>query len=181
MIPYSNEVMESMFARVAEIMLEQGLVEPQEDVEAFAADVMSILQAQGHVDANGDIVSGKFILLPSQSPEVSLLLVSPLPADPYDDELRRKPSPIQFGRTASDQIVLPSRTILTIIEELATNPVAPEELQALSLNFSRCAQPFQDIVLPPEAETVAFPTEEQDVVEALVSGFILTVNLETNS
>lgn len=181
MIPYSHAIMEAMFAHVADIMLEHGLVKPQEDAEAFANDVMNLLQSQGHLNANGDVVLGRFILLPSQIPEVSLSLVSPLPADPYDDELRRKPSPIQFSRTASDQIVLPSRTILTIIEELANNPVAPEELQALSLNFSRCAVPFQDIVLPPEAETVALPTEEQDIIEALVPGFILTVNLETQA
>ena len=181
MIPYSNAVMEAMFQQIAEVMLEHGLVKPQEDAEAFADDVMTLLQSQGHLNANGDVVSGRFILLPSQIPEVSLSLVSPLPADPYDDELRRKPSPIQFSRTASDQIVFPSRTILTIIEELANNPAAPEELQALFLNFSRCALPFPDIVLPPETETVALPTEEHDVVEALVPGFILTVNLQTQA
>ncbi|UVT20335.1 MAG: hypothetical protein H8K03_21635 [Nitrospira sp.] len=172
--------MEMMFADVAEIMVEHGLVELQEDAEALALDVMNVLKAQGHVNANGDIVAGRFILLPSRSPEVSVLLVSPLPADPYDDELRRKPSPIQFDRTANGQIALPGRTMLTIIEELASNPVVHEELQVLCLNFSRCAPPLQDIVLPPEAETIALPTERQDVIEALVPGCILTLNLETN-
>lgn len=181
MIPYSTSAMGEMFAHMAEIMVEHGLVEPQDDAEAFAGDVMNLLQSQGHVNDNGDVILGRFILLPSHSPEVSLLLVSPLPTDPYDDELRRKPSPIQFGRTESDQIVLPSRILLTIIEELASNPVVPEELKVLFLNFSRCALPFPDIELPPEVETVALPTEKHDVVEALMPGWILTVNLETKA
>lgn len=181
MIPYSNSAMGEMFAYMTEIMVEHGLVEPQDDAEAFAGGVMNLLQFQGHVNDNGDVILGRFILLPSHSPAVSLLLVSPLPADPYDDELRRKPSPIQFGRTASDQIVLPSRMMLTIIEELASNPIVPEELQVLFLNFSRCALPFSDIVLPPEVETIALPTEKHDVVEALMPGCILTVNLETKA
>lgn len=181
MIPYSSAAMGEMFAHMAEIMVEHGLVEPQEDGEAFAGDVMNVLQSQGHVNDNGDVILGRFILLPSHSPVVSLLLVSPLPVDPYDDELRRKPSPIQFGRTASGHIVLPSRMMLTIIEELASNPVIPEELQVLFLNFSRCALPFSDIVLPPEVETVGLPTEKHDIVEALIPGCILTVNLETKA
>jgi len=181
MVPYSNAAMGAMFAHMAEILVEHGLVEPQDDAEAFAIDIMNLLQSQGHLNAYGDVALGRFIVLPSQSPVVSLLLVSPLPADPYDDELRRKPSPIQFGRTASDQIVFPSRMLLTIIEELASNPIVPEELQVLFLNFSRCVLPFPDIVLPPEVETVALPTEEQDIVEALMPGCILTVNVETKS
>lgn len=178
MIPYSDTAMGEMFAHMAEIMVEHGLVEPQDDAEAFAADVMSLLRSQGHVNDNGDVILGRFILLPSHSPEISLLLVSPLPADPYDDELRRKPSPIQFDRTASGRIMFPSRMLLTIIEELASNPVVPEELQTLFLNFSRCALPFPDIELPLEVETVALPTEKHDIVEALIPGWILTVNLE---
>lgn len=178
MIPYSDAAMEAMFAHVADIMLEHGLVEPQDDAEAFAADIMNLLHSQGHLNDLGDVILGRFILLPSQSPKISLLLVSPLPADPYDEELRRKPSPIQFRRTASDEILLPSRMLLTIIEELGNNPVAPEELLPLFLNFSRRALPFPDIVLPPEVETVALPTEQDDIVEALVPGCILAVNLE---
>jgi hypothetical protein len=181
MIPYSDAAMGEMFAHMAEILVEHGLVESQDDAEAFAGDVINLLQSQGHVNDNGDVILGRFILLPSNSPEVSLLLVSPLPADPYDDELRRKPSPIQFGRTASDQIVFPSRMLLTIIEELANNPVVPEELQGLFLDFSRRALPFPDIELPPEVETVALPTEKQDIVEAMMPGWILTVNLETKA
>lgn len=181
MIPYSNAVMETMFAHVAEIMVEQGLVEPREDAESFADDIMNLLQSQGHLNDNGDVVLGRFILLPSQSPEVSLLLVSPLPVDSYDDELRRKPSPVYFGRTASDQIVFTSRMMFTIIEQLASNPVAPEELRVLFLNYSRCALPLPDIELPPEVETVALPIEGDDIVEALMPGWILTVNLETKT
>ncbi len=181
MIPHSNALMEAMFAHMAEIMVEHGLVDPQDDAEAFASDVMTLLQSQGHVNDNGDVILGRFILLPSQSHVVSLLLVSPLPTDPYDDELRRKPSPIQFGRTASDQIVFPSRMLLTIIEELANNPVLAEDLQVLFMNFSRRALPFPDIILPPDVETVALPTEQHDIVEALVPGCILTVNLQTQA
>ncbi|HSA87729.1 MAG TPA: hypothetical protein VLE46_16260 [Nitrospira sp.] len=164
---------------MAEIMMEHGLVEPQDNAETFAGDVMHLLQSQGHVNDNGDVILGRFIVLPSQSPEVSLLLVSPLPADPYDDELRRKPSPIRFARTASDQILFPSRMVLTILEESASNPVIPEELQMSFLNFSRCALPFPDFELPPEIETVALPTDKHDIVEALMPGWILTVNLIT--
>lgn len=178
MIPYSDSAMGEMFAHMAEILVEHGLVESQDDPEAFAGDVMTLLHSQGHVNDNGDVTLGRFILLPSQSPNVSLLLVSPLPVDPYDDELRRKPSPIQFGRTTSDHIILPSRMLLTIIEELSSNPVVPEELRILFLNFSRCALPFPDIELPPEIETVALPTEKHDIVEALMPGWVLTVDLE---
>jgi hypothetical protein len=181
MIPYSDATMGELFAHMAEILVEHGLVKPQDDAEAFAADVMNLLQSQGHVNDNGDVILGRFILLPSQSPVVSLLLVSPLPADPYDDELRRKPSPIQFGRTASDRIVFPSRMLLTIIEELANNPVLAEDLQILFMNFSSRALPFPDIVLPPEVETVALPTEKHDIVEALMPGCILAVNLRTQA
>lgn len=178
MIPYSDAAMQAMFAHVADIMLEHSLVEPRDDAEAFAADIMNLLHSQGHVNDNGDVILGRFIVLPSERPRISLLLVSPLPADRYDDELRRKPSPIQFSRTASGHILLPSRMLLTIIEELGNNPVAPKEWRPLFANFSRRALPFPDIVLPLEVETVALPTEQHDIVEALVPGCILTVNLE---
>ncbi len=181
MIPYSDAAMGEMFAHMAEILVEHGLVEPQADAEAFAGDVMNLLHSQGQVNDNGDVILGRFILLPSQSPEISLLLVSPLPADPYDEEIRRKPSPIQFGRTADDRIVFPSRMVLTIIEELASNPVVSEELQMSFLNFSRCALPFPDIELPLDVETVALPTDKHDIVEALMPGWILHVNLETKA
>ena len=181
MIPYSDAAMGEMFAHMAEIMMEHGLVEPQDDAEVFAGNVMNLLHSQGHMNDNGDVILGRFILLPSNGPEVSLLLVSPLPVDPYDDDLRRKPSPIQFGRTENDQIVLPSRMVLTIIEELAGNPVIPEDLQVSFLNFSRCALPFPDFELPPEIETVALPTDKHDIVEAIMPGWILHVNLETKA
>lgn len=178
MIPYSNAALEAMFAHVADIMLEHGLVDPQDDAETFAADIMTLLHSQGHVNDLGDVILGRFLLLPSQIPKISLLLVSPLPIDPYDEDLRRKPSPIQFSRTASGQILLPSRMLLTIIEELASNPVAPEDLRLLCLNVSRRALPFPDIALPSDVETIALPTEQHDIVEALVPGCMLTVNLE---
>src|SRR5574338_724391 len=85
MIPYSNSAMGEMFAHMAEIMVAHDLVEPQDDAEAFAGGVMNLLQFQGHVNDNGDVTLGRFILLPSHGPEVSLLLASPLPADRYDD------------------------------------------------------------------------------------------------
>lgn len=181
MIPYSDAAMGDMFAHMAEILVEHGLVQPQDDAEAFAGDVMTLLQSQGHVNDNGDVILGRFILLRADSLEISLLLVSPLPADPYDHELRRKPSPIQFDRTENDQIVFPSRMVLTIIEELASNPVIPEELQRSFLNYSRCALPFADFELPPEIATVALPTDKHDIVEALMPGWILHVNLESTT
>ena len=88
---------------------------------------------------------------------------------------------IQFGRTANDQIVFPSRMVLMIIEELVSDPVIPEELQVPFLNFSRCALPFSDLELSPEIETVALPTDTHDIVEALMPGWILHVNLETKA
>ena len=181
MIPYSKALMESMFAQVAAILLEQGLLESRDDEETFADDVLSLLRAHGHLKDNDEIVLGRFILLPSQPPEVSLLLASPLPVDLYDDELHRKPSPVHFGRTPSGQIVFTGRMMLTVLEDLASNPAASDEMRALFLNYSRCAPPLGDIALPLQVETVALPTETQDIVEAILPGWILTVDLDTTA
>lgn len=178
MIPYSKALMESMFAQVAAILLDQGVLDSRDDEEAFADDVLNLLRTHGHLNADDEIVLGRFLLLPSQPPEVSLLLASPLPVDLYDDALHRKPSPVHFRRTPSGQIVFTSRMMLTVLEELASNPAASEEMRTLFLNYSRYAPPLDDIVLPPQVETVALPTESHDLVEAILPGWILTVHLE---
>ena len=162
-------------------LLEQGLLESQEDEEAFVDDVFNLLRFHGHLNDNGDIILGRFILLHSQPPEVSLLLASPLPVDPYDAELRRKPSPVHFGRTPRGQIVFTSRMMLTVLEEWASNPAAPEEMRTLFLNYSRCAPPLDDILLLPQVETVALATESHEIVEAILPSWILTVDLDTTS
>ena len=72
-IPYSKMLMESMFAQVAAILLEHGMLESREDEEAFADNVLHLLRAHGHLKDNDEILLGRFVLLPSQLPEVSLL------------------------------------------------------------------------------------------------------------
>lgn len=181
MIPYSKTLMESMFSQVAAILLEQGVLEPPDDEETFANDILDLLRAHGHLSADDEIVLGRFLLLPSQPTEVSLLLASPLPVDLYDDELHRKPSPVHFRRTPTGQIVFTSRMLLTVLEELASNPAASEEMRTLFLNYSRFAPPLEDIVLPPQVETVALPTESQGIVEAILPGWILTADLDTTA
>lgn len=64
MIPYSKTLMESMFAQVAAILLEHGMLESREDEEAFADNVLHQLRAHGHLKDNDEILLGRFVLLP---------------------------------------------------------------------------------------------------------------------
>ena len=110
---------------------------------------------------------------------LSLLLVTPCPVDPYDENLRRKPSPVRFDRNSCGEIILPGQWLLTKVEELAHNPALDEEQRVAALRFSRVAM-VGDIVLPAEMQTLALSVPNTDgtttVLEALPGGYILNMN-----
>ncbi len=183
MIPCTKSLMDRMLGRVMEVMQERGLIEVGENDEATADQVMHVLEAHGMVTDDRNIPLGRCVLLPRREsgpdPGFSLLLVTPCPADEYDADLRRKPSPVQFERTERGDIVLPSRWLITKLEELADNPAAPAALQPSALDLARRGH-VRDMVLPPEMETVALTVAEADgtsrVIEALPGGVVISLD-----
>ncbi len=182
MIPYTMTVAQEMTNRVVQVMASHGLIDAglSQDEEAFGDQAMHVLESHGMMNAQGNLIAGRCVLLSGQESSFSLLLVSPCPADEFDDDLVRKPSPVQFKRAESGEIVLPARWLITKLEELAANTAAPEALRTLALNLSRRAN-ISDMVLPPEMETVAITVNNADgietVFEALPGGFTLDLSL----
>lgn len=164
---------------VIQALAERGLIEITDDAEAMGEACMELLREQGLITSDGYVAAGQCLLLPHPGCGLfSLLAVTPVPADQYTHDLRRKPSPIRFDRTAKDEIVLPGRWLLARFEEITDSPVASKPLRALALNMSRRAVEFRDLVLPPVVETVAIEVTEKDgtvtTVEALPPGFVVS-------
>ncbi len=181
MIPCTESVMQMMLNKVMEVMLKRGVIERGNDDAAPVDQFIGMLKSQGHIGVDGKMHMGQCLLLPRRDSGIALLLVSPCPTDEYDADLRRKPSPIKFERTERGEIILPARWLITKLEALAENPVAPSELQTLALQLSRRAH-ISDIVLPCEAETVALKVESADgtetITEALPGGLELSLDFQ---
>ena len=181
MVPCTDDVMAQMMASVLETMVERGLVEVKPgDEEGVADRVMAIVRDQGLTNAQGDVIMGRCILLPpSGRPGLHLLLVTPWPADGYDETLKRKPSPVRFERTPQGRITLPGRTMLAKLEELADNPAASEAGRAAALKLTRVALPVPPLVLPSQAQTVALAVTDRDgsrrIIEALPAGIVISL------
>ncbi len=176
MIPCTDAIMNKMMGAVLKIMVESGLVDVQEDVEAMAEQSMQVFLEHGLTTESGDVKMNQCILLPP--PGIHLLVALPWPADQYGPELQRKSPPIQFERTEQGEIIIPFRSVLGKVEELVSNPAASEALQAFALDMSRRAESRPDIVLPASVETVALKIEEEDgtttITEALAAGTVIS-------
>jgi len=101
-----------------------------------------------------------------------------MPSRQHGPDLAQKtPPPVTFDRTERDQIIIPGTWLAARLEEVATNPSVASELRTIALTLARGQ--FQDLVLPPDVETVAFQVEERDgttyVLEALPPGFLVAI------
>jgi len=183
MIPFTEDVLRQMLTRVLDELLAHGLLEFEEDEtgdEQIGDQFMELLRAQGLVDDHNGLPLGRCLVLPSQDGDLSLLLVTPCPVDQYDENLRRKPSPVRFDRNACGELILPGQWFLAKVEELANNPALGEEQRMAALRFSRVAM-VRDLVLPAEMQTLALSVPNPDgtttVLEALPGGTILNMNV----
>jgi len=183
MIPFTENVLRQMMTRVLDELIAHGLLEFEQDeagYEKAGHQFIELLRAQGLVDEHNGVPMGRCLLLPSQDHDLSLLLVTPCPVDPYDENLRRKPSPVRFDRNACGEIILPGQWLLTKVEELANNLALGEEQRMAALRFSRVAM-VEDIILPAEIQTLALSVPNADgtttLLEALPGGYILNMNV----
>jgi hypothetical protein len=86
------------------------MVEVQADWLATAAAAMQVCRTQGLVDADDNFTAGGCLLLPATTPGiVSLLLVTPCPADLHGPDLQPRPSPVRFERTDDGRLILAAR------------------------------------------------------------------------
>jgi hypothetical protein len=174
--------MHEMFARVMAVMQEQGVIKrigTDEDADdALVEQVMDVLEFQGHRGNVDNFALGIVVLLPPRESGFSLLLVTPCKADEYDDELVRKPFPIQFDRTACGEVILPARWLITQLEALAKNPAAAPSLQTMALQLSRRGD-IPATVMPRDTSTTAVTVGNADgtqsVYEALPGGNIIDI------
>jgi hypothetical protein len=182
MIPFTEDVLKQMMTRVLDELIAHGLLEFEQDEEGSddaGAQFMELLRAQGLVDEYNNLPMGRCLVLPSQDLDLSLLLVTPCPADQYDENLRRKPSPVRFDRNSCGEIILPGQWFLAKVEELANNPALGEEQRMAALRFSRVAV-VEDLILPADMQTLAIGVPNPDgttsVLEALPGGYILNMS-----
>lgn len=182
MIPYTKEIEEEMTARVLNVLVEYGMIQPpesdaDEEHERVLSDVMALLDAQGLRDEHGDTVIGRCLVLPRHDEGLALLVATPCPADEYDEQLKRKPSPVRFERNADGAIVLPPRWLLSKIEELADNPMLSEDARNAARIASRTVVIPDGVPVP--SPTVAIPACNDDgsttVMEALPAGLVFTL------
>ncbi len=183
MIPFTKNVLEQMMTRVQDELIAHGLLDfeqDEEDCKRTGEQFVELLRAQGLVDEQNNVPLGQCLILPSQALDLSLLMVTPCPVDQYDENLRRKPSPVQFDRNSCGEIILPGRWFLTKVEEMASNPTLGEEQRMAALRFTRVAM-VEDIILPAEMQTLALSMPNADgtttVLEALPAGYILNMNV----
>src|SRR5215813_15104951 len=164
MIPFTEGVLQQMLTRVLGELLAHGLLEFEQyeaGDEQIGDQFLELLRAQGLVDEHNSLPLGRCLLLPNQDGDLSLLLVTPCPADQYDENLRRKPSPVRFDRNSCGEIILPGHWFLAKVEELADNPALGEEQRLAALRFSRVAM-VGDIVLPVAMQTLALSVPNPD-------------------
>jgi hypothetical protein len=177
MIPCTDAILERCFTRVMEVMVEHGLLAPSANAKAMAEEAIRVFASQGLTNEHGDMPMGRCLVLLDRE-GVALLLATPCPADQFDKNLRLQSSPITFRRTDKDEIIVPGRWLLAKLEELSRNPVAPPKLQQLALQLSRHGM-LDDILLPPEAETLAVTVQETEgpptIIEALPAGQVITM------
>jgi hypothetical protein len=180
MIPCTDAILERCFTRVMEVMVEHGLLGPSANPKAMADEAIRVFASQGLTNEHGDMPMGQCLVLLDRE-GIALLLATPCPADQFDKNLRLQSSPIEFRRTDKDEIIVPGRWLLAKLEEVSRNPVAPPELQQLALQLSRHGM-LDDILLPPEAETLALTVPETEgpstIIEALPAGRIITMRHE---
>jgi hypothetical protein len=177
MIPCTDAILERCFTRVMEVMVEHGLLAPSANAKAMAEEAVRVFASQGLTNEHGDMPMGRCLVLLDRE-GVALLLATPCPADQFDKNLRLQSSPITFRRTDQDEIIVPGQWLLAKLEELSRNPVAPPKLQQLALQLSRHGM-LDDILLPPEAETLAVTVQETEgpptIIEALPAGQVITM------
>jgi hypothetical protein len=177
MIPCTDAILERCFTRVMEVMVEHGLLAPSANAKAMAEEAIRVFASQGLTNEHGDMPMGRCLVLLDRE-GVALLLATPCPADQFDKNLRLQSSPITFRRTDQDEIIVPGQWLLAKLEELSRNPVAPPKLQQLALQLSRHGM-LDDILLPPEAETLAVTVQETEgpptIIEALPAGQVITM------
>jgi hypothetical protein len=181
MIPCTNAILERCFTRVMEVLVEHGLLEPSDNPKAMAEEAIRVFASQGLTNEHGDIPMGRCLALLDRQGKIALLLATPCPADQFDKNLRLQSSPIEFRRTDKDEIIVPGRWLLAKLGEVSRNPVAPPELQQLARQLSRHGM-LDDILLPPEAETLALTVQETEgpatIIEALPAGQVITMRHE---
>jgi hypothetical protein len=180
LIPCTGAILEGVFTRVMEVLVEHGLLAPSANAKAMAEEAIRVFASQGLTNEHGDMPMGRCLVLLDRE-GVALLLATPCPADQFDKNLRLQSSPITFRRTDKDEIIVPGRWLLAKLEELSRNPVAPPKLQQLALQLSRHGM-LDDILLPPEAETLAVTVQETEgpptIIEALPAGQVITLRRE---
>lgn len=176
--------MQQMQNNVVNTLIDVGLLDfpaDQTEQESLAEAYIDVLDAQGLLRSPDNAIElGRCVVLPSSAEELSLLLVTPSPVDEYDEELRRKTSPVMFERRPNGDICLPQRWLLTQIEHLADNPLAPEEVQACARMVSLTAViPGGGIIVPHTTDTIALSLSNDDgtetVLEALPGGLTFTL------
>ena len=182
MIPCTDAILERYFTRVMQVMVEHGLLEPSANAKAMAEEAIRVFASHGLTNEHGgDMPMGRCLVLLDRDGEIALLLATPCPADQFDKNLRLQSSPITFRRTDKDEIIVPGGWLLAKLEEVSRNPVAPPELKRLTLQLSRHGM-LDDILLPPEAETLAVTVQETEgpptIIEALPAGQVITMRHE---
>lgn len=186
MIPYTKEVEQQMTARVLDVLVEHGMIEPpdgdaDEEQERAVDDLMGLLDAQGLTNEHGEAEAGRCLVIPSHGEGITLLLATPCPADEYDEQLKRKPSPVRFDRNANGTIVLPPRWLVSKIEDLADNPMLPDEARENARIASRTVRISDGV--PVQSPTVAIPLRNDDgsttVLEALPAGIMFKLEVWT--
>lgn len=186
MIPFASRHMTIMAARAMGIMLEHGLFERSHNDAENADRMVDVMRAHGCMDHTGEnVIIGRCVLLRHTEYGFALLPVTPCPADEYDSNLRRKPSPVLFARTARGEIVVPGRWLVAKLEALAGNPSASDEVRALANRIAqRSRLQLSAILLPSDVATFALTTRECDggtrVVEALPGGCVLSFDPDTS-
>jgi hypothetical protein len=135
------------------------------------------------VGETGGIDLGRFTyvgLVERAGQRAALLeLVTPLPAEPYDRELRPKAPPVMFDRTAAGELIVPGRWWHHLFERLAGEPRLPDAWYRLAAPVVARRVEITDALLPADTDTIALavPDDAGHLVlhEALKPGTRMTV------
>ena len=122
--------------------------------EQEAEEWMALAQQHGFASKEG-FALGRFIVEPTEVPkEISLLVITPIPADLYTENLQTKTPPIEFDRTAEGQIILPGRWWQHMFERTSEDPEIPEDVRRNAQRMSRHSF-VPDTFLPVATETIS--------------------------
>ncbi len=144
---------------------------------------IELARQHGAVNEKGEIGVGRFKVTGEGDGWIELKFFTPLVAEDYTEDLKRKTPPIMFNRNERGEILIPGRWWADWFEHAAVVPDAPLQTRTAARHLSRHAV-IEDVALPADTDTISFEMPDENghfvIHEALPPGGHVIIRLQRN-